>query len=106
MGYKFVQVSVRDASSDCCQLVIAGPRSAEILGELGVPQKLLEGRHASHGLLTVGWKPVLVAYGSGLHHPGFTLIADEGNAGDLWRALTEKVLTDMSCWPTKPFLSL
>ena len=76
-------------------LVLAGSGSRELLAGMGVPQKLLEGSDASHGLLEVGGRPVLVAVGSGLHHKGYTLIADEGNAGELWKALTDKVGMEM-----------
>ena len=91
MGRGGVQVSVRDVSAECSMLVIAGPGSGDVLGRLGVPTKLLEGAPASHGLLDVGGRPVLLVTGSGLHHKGYTLIADDGNAGDLWKALTDKV---------------
>ena len=34
--------------------------------------------------------PVIIAKGSGLHIPGYTLIADQSVAPDLWSLLTEK----------------
>lgn len=78
-------------------LVLAGPASAQLLRRLGVPQQLLDGAHASHGLFNLGGKPVLIAAGSGLHHAGYTLIGDEGNAGDLWVALTDQVQLCVAC---------
>lgn len=36
-------------------------------------------------------KPVIVVSGGGLPGPGYTLIADESVATDVWRALTSQV---------------
>ncbi|KAK9811172.1 hypothetical protein WJX73_008361 [Symbiochloris irregularis] len=84
------EVEITDVSSQCSQLVMAGPGSKGLLRELGAPSELLDGAQGAHGLLNVGGRPVLLAVGSGLHHPGYTLLPDEGVAGELWSTLTEK----------------
>lgn len=84
-------MSIKDASEQCCQLALVGPSSRSILEGLGVPTKLLQGKPHVHGLLELNGQPVLVAVSCGLHRPGYTLIADESNAGDLWKSLIAKV---------------
>lgn len=73
-------------------LTVAGPAAAEVLQALQLDPVLLEKPAGSHALLNFGGSPVIVAVGSGLASPGYTLIADEAVAGDLWRVLAAKVL--------------
>lgn len=91
LALSHVQVEIRDVSAQCSQLVLAGPGGKGLLQELGAPAELLDGPQGTHGLLNVGGRPVLLAVGSGLHHPGYTLLPDEGVAGELWSTLTDKV---------------
>jgi hypothetical protein len=73
---------------------VVGPDSAGLLEQLGVETAELRQdgeRPRRHVLLNFGGKPVIVAAGSGLASPGFTVIADEAVAGDLWAALSSKV---------------
>ena len=43
-------------------------------------------------------KPVIVMSGGGLPGPGYTFIADESVATDVWRALTSQVGGTAVCW--------
>ncbi len=48
--------------------------------------------HGSHQMLRfVGGSPLIVAVGSGLAGPGYTLIVDESAAGELFGTLVSKV---------------
>ncbi len=47
--------------------------------------------YGSHQLLKFKTGPVFVAVGSGLSVPGYTLVADESVAGDLYALLASKV---------------
>ena len=73
---------------------LVGPKSAALLEELGLDTEQLEQppeQPRRHMLLNFGGKPVIVATGSGLASPGFTLVSDESVAGELWAALMSKV---------------
>ena len=73
---------------------LVGPDSADLLEQLGVDTAELQqsgDEPRRHVLLNFGGKPVVVAAGSGLASPGFTVIVDETAAGDLWAALSAKV---------------
>ena len=72
-------------------LTVAGPAAAEVLQTLQLDPALLEKPAGSHTLVNFGGSPVIVAVGSGLASPGYTLIADEAVAGDLWKLLAAKV---------------
>ncbi len=78
---------------------LIGPESADLLEQLGLDTDQLEQppeQPRRHVLLNFGGKPVIVAAGSGLASPGFTLVSDESVAGELWAALTSKVCSARS----------
>ena len=88
------QVTVTDVSSRTAMFSLIGPESAALLEQLGLDTEQLEQHQEQprrHMLLNFSGKPVIVAAGSGLASPGFTLISDESVAGELWTALTAKV---------------
>ncbi|KAJ9512869.1 hypothetical protein QJQ45_029159 [Haematococcus lacustris] len=111
------KVQVQDVTERCAMLTLVGPEAEVVLREVaGVsckqPQALWHiiagcARHALHGAeasLTVlgqpygthqlvGFKgaPLVVAVGCGLHFPGYTLIVDEAQAGELFGLLASKV---------------
>ena len=73
---------------------LLGPGSAALLEQLGLDIGQLEQPSEQlrrHVLLNFGGKPVIVAAGSGLASPGFTLVSDESVAGELWAALSSNV---------------
>jgi hypothetical protein len=47
--------------------------------------------HSAHTLVNFRSSPLLVAVGSGLSFPGFTLIGDEASAAELWNTIALKV---------------
>ena len=81
-----VQVSIVDVTSDTKMFSLAGPESTSILEGLGAPAP------APDQVSLMGFQnsPVVVAAGGGLSGPGYTLIADELAAGELWRSLSIK----------------
>ena len=100
-----MQVSIADVTAQTKMFSLAGPDATKVLEELGAPapaakQVILKGFQNS---------PVVVAAGGGLSGPGYTLIADELAAGELWRSVTVKasisvtqsycltVMADMFC---------
>jgi hypothetical protein len=52
--------------------------------------------------LRAAGKPVIVAAGGGLPGPGYTFIADESVAADLWRVLTSQASLPAACLLTRP----
>ena len=56
-----------------------------------LPPSIDGGNYGSHALLKFRNTPLLVAAGCGLPTPGFTLIADETVAGELFSVLASKV---------------
>ncbi len=69
---------------------LAGPGADALLHELHA-DSLVGSPPGSHALLNFGGSPVMLSVGSGLAGPGYTLIADETVAGDLWRTLAAMV---------------
>lgn len=79
-------VTMHDISSRCNMFVLMGEGADEVMGSLGVTQLAKAPLH-THTLLNFKGSPVVVAKGSGLGTPGYTVIVDEAVAGDLWVAL-------------------
>lgn len=81
-----MQVSIADVTAQTKMFSLAGPESTSVLQGLGATAP------ASKQVMLMGFQnsPVVVAAGSGLSGPGYTLIADELAAGELWRSLTVK----------------
>ena len=87
MGIVVLQVSIVDVTSKTKMFSLTGPLSLATLEGLGA---------AAPGpdcvaLMGFQGSPVVVAEGSGLAAPGYTLVVDEQAAGELWRHLTLKV---------------
>lgn len=85
------QVSIVDVTSKTKMFSLTGPLSSATLEGLGA---------AAPGpdcvaLMGFQGSPVVVAEGSGLAAPGYTLVVDEQAAGELWRHLTLKGATPM-----------
>ena len=81
-----MQVSIADVTPHTKMFSLAGPESSIVLEGLGATAP------ASNQVALIGFQnsPVVVAAGSGLSGPGYTLVADELAAGELWRSLTIK----------------
>ena len=81
-----MQVSIANVTAQTKMFTLAGPESMGVLQGLGATAP------ASKQVILMGFQnsPVVVAAGSGLSGPGYTLIADELAAGELWRSLTVK----------------
>lgn len=78
-------VTVEDATEQTGLLSLIGPRSADVLAEAGVP--LPEpGQFVPAAL---GEQPVLVVAGSGLHAPGYRLVALAPDTGPVRERLLE-----------------
>ncbi|MEY2979107.1 MAG: YgfZ/GcvT domain-containing protein [Prochlorotrichaceae cyanobacterium] len=71
------QVVLSDRTAETCCFRLLGSAAAEVLTSLGV-DSLPETEHAHHSG-TIAAIPVLVARGSGLSQPGFTLIAAQAD---------------------------
>lgn len=84
-------MEVTDITVRTAMLTVAGPAAAEVLQTLQLEPALLEKLAGSHTLVNFGGSPVIVTVGSGLASPGYSLIADEGVAGELWKLLAAKV---------------
>lgn len=84
-----MQVSIADVTAQTKMFSLAGPTSTSVLEGLGATAP------ASNQVVLMGFQnsPVVVAAGSGLSGSGFTLVADEQAAGELWRSLTVKAGT-------------
>ena len=87
------QVTLSDVSGRTCQFSLLGPQAAPLLEGLGVDTEALGARgHGAHALMGLNGAPVMVALGGGLvPGQGYTLVADEACAGELWTALAGKV---------------
>jgi len=84
-------VQVQDVSARCCMLTLLGPESDNILKELGGDSFALIGaQYGTHTLFKFRDAPVMVVVGCGLAAPGYTLIADESVAGELYSVLASK----------------
>ncbi|KAF8057639.1 transferase [Scenedesmus sp. PABB004] len=90
-------VSLTDVGPACRMLTLLGPQAGDVLRELAGDAFTLEGApYATHQLLRFGGgAPVVLAVGSGLAVPGYTLIVDAGAAGDLYAALINKACIPM-----------
>ena len=84
-----VQVSVVDVTSKTKMFCVMGPESSAMLEGLGAAAP--EPGHVA--LMGFQGSPVVVAEGSSLATPGYTLVVDEQAAGEVWRNLTLKVAT-------------
>jgi glycine cleavage system aminomethyltransferase T len=86
-------MQVMDISSKTCMLTLAGPASDEVMQQLSGGSISLAGKpHGSFQMM--GFKngtPVIIAVGSGLGLPGYTLIMDESVGGDIYSTLAEMV---------------
>ena len=90
-----LQVSIVDVTSKTKMFSLTGPLSSATLEGLGA---------AAPGpdcvaLMGFQGSPVVVAEGSGLAAPGYTLVVDEQAAGELWRNLTLKVQASSPLMP-------
>ncbi|KAI3429808.1 hypothetical protein D9Q98_010121 [Chlorella vulgaris] len=81
------KVSVQDISSKTCMFSLVGPQADQVLQRLQAGA-ICDAPYGSHTLLSFQGKPVIVAVGGGLPGPGYTFIADESVAADVWRVLT------------------
>ena len=85
------QVAVQDVTDVTCCFTLAGPGSDALATQLGA--RHLVGRpHGSHALFgSRGGQPIIVSTGSGLHHPGYTIITGQDIAADLWQQVLKLV---------------
>jgi len=85
-------VSIVNVTSKTKMFSLTGPLSSATLKGLGAAAP------GPNGVALMGFQgsPVVVAEGSGLAAPGYTLVVDEQAAGELWRNLTLKVQASSS----------
>jgi glycine cleavage system aminomethyltransferase T len=86
-----MQVEVLDVSAETALFTVAGPGSDDLVGRLGAGQ--LVGREdGEHAVFGSSGQPIVVCVARELVQPGYSLIASEAVAADLWR----KILTLVS----------
>jgi hypothetical protein len=107
MEFIVFQVSIVDVTSKTKMFSLTGPLSSATLEGLGAaasgPNRV--------ALMGFQGSPVVVAEGSGLAAPGYTLVVDEQAAGEVWRNLTLKVqasspLTSIVCMHAQALMQL
>ena len=86
-----LQVSIVDVTSKTKMFCVVGPESSAMLEGLGAAAP--EPGHVA--LMAFQGSPVVVAEGSSLAAPGYTLVVDEQAAGEVWSNLTLKVVTPL-----------
>eukprot|EP00200_Dunaliella_tertiolecta_P005670 CAMPEP_0202354094 /NCGR_PEP_ID=MMETSP1126-20121109/9569_1 /ASSEMBLY_ACC=CAM_ASM_000457 /TAXON_ID=3047 /ORGANISM="Dunaliella tertiolecta, Strain CCMP1320" /LENGTH=450 /DNA_ID=CAMNT_0048946527 /DNA_START=178 /DNA_END=1530 /DNA_ORIENTATION=- len=85
------KVQVKDVSEQCAMLTLIGPESDNVLKEIAGDAITIYGKpYGSHQLLKFKSGPVILVAGSGLAAPGYTLLADESVAGELFAVLASK----------------
>ena len=82
-----MQVSLQDVSGKCSMFSFAGPEASSILEELGAPTPGAD----EVKMASCQDCPVVIAGGSGLASPGYTVVVDETAAAELYRSLMLKV---------------
>lgn len=82
---------MQDVTDATCCFTLAGPGSQALVAQMGAGQ-LVKRPFGSHVLFSGrDGQPIIVSVGSGLHHPGFTLVAGQDNAAELWQHLLKLV---------------
>ncbi|WP_346291491.1 folate-binding protein [Sphaerothrix gracilis] len=82
------KVKLEDATAEIAAFSLLGPQSDRLVAQLGAPE-LVGQPHASHQTVELDQAEVLVAVGSGLSSPGYTLLAAAEQAAPLWQKLVE-----------------
>jgi glycine cleavage system aminomethyltransferase T len=85
------QVTLLDVSNRTVMFSLLGPESDAILLDLKADH-IVGQPYGSHTLLEFQHTPVIVAVGSGLAAPGYTLICGEACAADLWQSILAQVI--------------
>ncbi|MEM0980222.1 MAG: folate-binding protein, partial [Cyanobacteria bacterium P01_H01_bin.58] len=80
------KVHITDVTDTTVAFTLMGPESAALLRQLGL-KDLTEAPYASHQTVAIQDVETLVALGSGLSTPGFTLITTRDQGAALWQIL-------------------
>lgn len=80
------KVAIADETDTTVAFTLLGPESAALLARLDV-EDAQTATYGSHWMASILGTDVLVAVGSGLTVPGFTLIAPQALGPDLWQQL-------------------
>ncbi|KAJ9513136.1 hypothetical protein QJQ45_029381, partial [Haematococcus lacustris] len=102
------KVQVQDVTERCAMLTLVGPEAEVVLREVaGASLTVLGQPYGTHQLVGFKGAPLVVAVGCGLHFPGYTLIVDEAQAGELFGLLASKgcVLMGEEEWEVARLLS-
>ncbi|KAL6758341.1 hypothetical protein V8C86DRAFT_2600071 [Haematococcus lacustris] len=102
------KVQVQDVTERCAMLTLVGPEAEVVLREVaGESLTVLGQPYGTHQLVGFKGAPLVVAVGCGLHFPGYTLIVDEAQAGELFGLLASKgcVLMGEEEWEVARLLS-
>ena len=76
--------------ADMCALVsLVGPNAADLLASVGVGG-VMAGPPGTHEAFGFDGRPVVAAHGAELGVQSANLVVDEGVAGLVWAAMTEK----------------
>lgn len=81
------KVKLTDRTDETVAFSLLGPHSSKLLTRLGVTALPTIDHH--HHPVTIRGIEVLLALGSGLALPGYTLIAPADSGADLWQSLSE-----------------
>jgi glycine cleavage system aminomethyltransferase T len=84
-----LQVEVSDISAKTAVFTVCGPTGGKTLAAIGASTEEMQQGH--HGMMQCSGSPVILAAGSSLGSPDWTLIVDERAAAELWRSITSKV---------------
>ncbi len=82
-------VTIQDHTETTAMFTLIGEKSHGLIAQLGA-QYLLTQPTGNHGCMTWNEMPIFIAVGTGLMHPGYTLITPLECALNLWQWLLEK----------------
>ncbi|CAK0742478.1 hypothetical protein CVIRNUC_001399 [Coccomyxa viridis] len=88
------KVEVADISDETVQLRLAGLHSDSFIAGLGAGE-LVGQAHGSHAVFKAGGEPVVISVGSGFSASGYTIVASEGAAAELWHRCVEQGVVPM-----------
>lgn len=77
-------MEVDDVSGQTALFTLAGPASDELVTRLGAGQ-LVGREQGAHAIFGVGQQPVVACVGEEIGQPGYSFLASEGVAADLWQ---------------------
>lgn len=95
------KVEIEDISDKTCLFVLVGPRSNQVVKDLGLGE-LIGQPYGSHKHYSVSGKPITVAVGNVISEEGFSLLISPDAARLVWKGLVSQGATPMGskAWET------